>query len=377
MFNFQKEVILNDVSKLVRIANETNEGGDIVVSDRMAKKMLVHGGGEYFGKYIVEGKVYRTLPVQAVNAIITLDPVELQKINSKHIQILIELGLDNDYRGDFGSALWYFRKPILVDLDPSLITADSLVKAFNTVIPVEYRFLEVKKNAGKVELTGADSYIKVRNVVITEYVCAERCEGISEEPSVVAKMSYDKAAAEYKIGDYGTVTLNSAEFGTYNYLLHNLRLPTYANLRFTSPAAPEMPMQGVNYVQYSFAYCVPRGINFGGMSVAGQMNHSVTLHTFFVPAEMGENGNFSGNSEFEAFLNKLDVTIVDMTRAGNHNITLLPDAYASIQDLTATASIAENKTAIANNTAADAEVKTQVSKNKAAIKSAHPDAVVD
>lgn len=73
---------------------------------------------------------------------------------------------------------------------------------------------------------------------------------------------------------------NVAGFGTYEYLIHNHRLPTNANWRFASPAAVEMPKVGGKYAQYTFEYTVPRRI--GGLSVAGQRNESTTIHTFYV-----------------------------------------------------------------------------------------------
>ena len=111
-------------------------------------------------------------------------------------------------------------------------------------------------------------YIKVLKVVLKEH---------DEKGDVSNTVTWDPTAGTVA----GiTVTKNVPEFGTYNYLIQNLRLPTYENLRFTSPAAVEMPAYNTNYVQYSFIYTVPRHI--GGTSVAGEVNHSTTTHTFYV-----------------------------------------------------------------------------------------------
>ena len=148
------------------------------------------------------------------------------------------------------------------------------------------------------------------------------------------------------------------------YLLHNLRLPTYANLRFTSPSAPEMPIQGVNYTQFSFAYCVPRGVHFGGLSVAGQTNHSTTLHTFFVAEDLVE--------DFKNLFEQIGITdFVELGRKGDHTITILPDAYASTQDLKNANAAKANTAAIAANSAADATLKANVKANRDAMKKAH------
>lgn len=123
---------------------------------------------------------------------------------------------------------------------------------------------------------------------------------------------------------------NVVEFGTYNYLIQNLRLPTYENLRFKSPGAVEMPVMGGEYTQYSFAYCVPR-VGLGGMSAASQTVHSTTMHTFFVLKSVAE--------KFKAELEKLGEVVTIKTEEDGkhpeHEIEVLPDASVVAADLQA------------------------------------------
>lgn len=389
MYNFQKEVVLNDLKSAAIV----KAGGTGTSKPNIDTKLRI-SDVNYFAKYIVDGKIHQTIPVNGVPTQITLKADELAKIPSDagHIQISIELGLDNDYRGDFGSALYYFRKPIVIDVNTTGLTADSLAKAYKTAIPTDYTFLKVytadsqmpvgmtAPGANDVLLVAEDSYIKVRSLTVDAYNCANRCEGSSEEPELVAEMLKKEDAqgtVEIKGVDgvkvYGSVLKNNVEFGTYEYLIHNLRLPTYENLRFTSPSAPEMPIKGTAYVQYSFAYCVPRGVHFGGMSVAGQTNHSTTLHTFFVPAVWDSTtGEYKGNEEFEKLftdadngLGMGDDAIVPIGRKGKHKITILADSYASSQDLKA-------KDAIEANTEADKKVKADLDALKAKVDQIKP-----
>lgn len=362
MFNFQKEVVLNSLDQVKVFETVLKDNGV------KSKKLRIHDGGEYFAKYIVDKKIYKTSPIPGSSFTLTITPDE--SILGKHIQILIELGLDSDYRGDYGSALYYFRKPMLIDVvlpaiaattaekdaaavlkDAQIQAVQDLYKAFVAVVPKEYKFVTIAEpQADDITLVikGADSYQKVRNIVISEFTCEDRCEGSSEELVDIIN---------YKMGKTGKVVSydkNNVEFGTYNYVLQNLRLPTYANLRFTSPSAPEMPIKGAQYVQYSFAYCVPR-IGFGGMSVVGQTNYSTTMHTFYVLETLA--------SSFEDDLKELDADfgsaehLVVVKRTGKDIITVLPDAYASSQDLA--------------NAQADAKLKAEVIANRTAIKKAH------
>ncbi len=278
MFGFQKEVVINSADAIKTI------GSDAVCID----------GVLYKKAYM--GKVFKTEHNPGKAAAVKINVADYA---NKHVSILIELGLDKDYRGDFASALYYFRKPILVDLKNA--SADDVAKAIEKTLPTDYKMVTTSVEGDNVTVTAADKgYIKVLKVVINEY----DAEGeISNTVAWYPTDGFDKD------GNIITVTKNIPEFGTYNYLIQNLRLPTYENLRFTSPAAVEMPAPNTNYTQYSFIYTVPRHI--GGTSVVGEVNHSTTTHTFYVAEDVVE--------DMETALNKFesvtpgDATIDDLT----------------------------------------------------------------
>lgn len=378
MFNFSKEVVLNSLDGAAKVEAPA-AGSPQKTGTKLPAKVRFRDGGEYFSKYIVDGKIYKTQAIKGTKATIDFDVTKLKNIGGSHFQICIELGLDNQYRGDFGSALYYFRKPIVIDILTAGLTDKALAKAFKTVVPKEYPFVGVytsedeaimptKEDAGTekvatpsadhVLLVAEDSYIKIRKIDVVGYTCESRCEGSSEMPVTVVK--YTGVTTEVATEDFTDavkVTKNSTEYGTANWLLHNLRLPTYANMRFTSPSAPEMPIPGAEYVQYSFAYCVPRSISFGGMSVAGQTNHSTTMHTFFVLSTLV--------TEFEKLWEGLDPDVkpfVEISRNGEHVVTILANAYASAQDLASAAS--DKATAEAVGASSVEELKTKLAEVK-------------
>lgn len=248
MFDFQKEVVINDVKNVKADAD---------------KGIFVIDGMTYKANNVVEKTVYKTMPVNGEKATVT---IKLSDIQDGKKQVRIELGLDRDYRGSFGSALYYFRKPILMDFRDA-VTIEDLKAAAKAVAASNDGVLRVKEESdSQVVLEAADDYITVRKAVVVTFDCAAEYCG-DEMEAVVAESNL-------------AVKDNVVSFGTYEYLIHNLRLPTYANVRFASPAAVEMPVLGGEYVQYSFEYAVPRRI--GGLSVVGQMNYSSTGHTFFV-----------------------------------------------------------------------------------------------
>lgn len=246
MFDFQKEVVINDAKNVM-----TNDNGFVI------------DGMNYKVNNVVEKTVYKTMSVEGKKATVT---IKLSDIEGGKKQVRIELGLDRDYRGSFGSALYYFRKPILMDFRAAA-TIEDLKAAAKAVAASNDSVLRVKEESdSQVVLEAADDYITIRKAVVVTFECA--AEYCGDEMEV--------AVAEAELDS----TPNVVGFGTYEYLIHNLRLPTYANIRFASPAAVEMPVLGGEYIQYSFEYAVPRRI--GGLSVVGQMNYSSTGHTFFV-----------------------------------------------------------------------------------------------
>lgn len=251
MFDFQKEVVLNSLDGVKKFENGFRVDGMLYKND-----------------YV--GPVYKTEAVDGAKAKLVIDLATVKSAVTNVMQFVIELGLDNDYRGDFGSVLFYFRKPIVVTMDKESDAA-TVAKAFEKAGVVDYKLYNVSVEGNKITLEMADNYITVRKAEVMDLVCDGACGEVGQ----VSKLAYT-----FDLKDSSVYTKNNVGFGTYDYMIHNLRLPTYANIRFASPAESEMPVKGGKYTQYSFEYTVPRRL--GGLSVAGQKTESTTIHTFFV-----------------------------------------------------------------------------------------------
>lgn len=79
-------------------------------------------------------------------------------------------------------------------------------------------------------------------------------------------------------------------FGTYSYLLHNLRLPTDARTNAFAIHQDEAPIVGALYDQYTIHYCVDRGPL--GLNAVGDSVKSATVHVFYVHQSVSS--NFAG-----------------------------------------------------------------------------------
>jgi hypothetical protein len=279
MFDFQKEVVLNSLKDV------KDFGATVRVDGMLYKK-------EYMGD------VFKTEAVDGAKAKFVINLATVKSAVKNVMQFVIELGLDNDYRGDFGSVLYYFRKPVVVTMDKESDVA-TVAKAFEKAGVVDYKLYNVYTAESKdkpegvnpgendIVLVMSDNYITVRKAEVMDLVCTPGCN----EQGEVSTLAYT-----FDLKNSSVYTKNNVGFGTYDYMIHNLRLPTHANIRFASPAEVEMPIKGGKYTQFSFEYTVPRRL--GGLSVAGQKTESTTIHTFFV-LESGDNV-----ATFESYLAK-------------------------------------------------------------------------
>lgn len=278
MFDFQKEVILNNLDNV-----EVFDGKGIRIDGMLYKKEYIQ-------------PVYETAATDGAKAKLIINMEDINKAVTNVMQFVIELGLDNDYRGDFGSVLFYFRKPIVVTMTAGSSVAD-VAKAFEKAGVVDYKLYNVSVEGNKITLEMADNYITVRKAEVMDLVCDSNCG--SDQMQVSEKVH------TFDLKNPAVYTKNNVGFGTYDYMIHNLRLPTYANIRFASPAETEMPVKGGKYTQYSFEYTVPRRL--GGLSVAGQKTASTTIHTFFVLNNETKNGK-----NFKDLLKAAGATIVSV-----------------------------------------------------------------
>ena len=107
----------------------------------------------------------------------------------------------------------------------------------------------------------------------------------------------------YGVTDVTTITPGNEGFGTFEWIMRNLRLPTAEQTRWNALYQDDRPMVGATYTQYTLEYCENRGI-LGGDAV-GEETKSVTTHVFFVNQAIKE--------QFEAALTAAGITTLAPT----------------------------------------------------------------
>lgn len=177
------------------------------------------------------------------------------------------------------AATVYKSKPIHIEFkvahgDTASTIADNMVKAVRFFQQNLYPYIKASKNeSNKVVISGTDEY-EVFNK-------AELQKLVSATVSV-----YPDDQNQYKKVSEAVIANGKEGFGTYTYIMKNLRLPTLEALRFGSPTQDEMPVIGMLYNQYTLEYCKDRGIM--GSDAVGDTVTSITHHVFFVRQDLAK-----------------------------------------------------------------------------------------
>ena len=129
------------------------------------------------------------------------------------------------------------------------------------------KFLKVEVSGSGVKFTG-DNYALFTIAKIEKFV---------QDNSVFPSIN----GGTWEEVSKGTITKCVNDFGTYDQILKDLRLPTMEARRWEAVNKEELPIPGTLYNQYTIDYCVDRGIL--GTDAVGDVVKSLTHHVFFVP----------------------------------------------------------------------------------------------
>lgn len=241
---------------------------------------------------------------------VTLDLSQINGKDGESYRLSVYIGLTQaSQESRYANDLILKGKPFTVDFVWKTSAADvakNLVKIINKYAVMVYgeKLLNVSYSGAYLTIEAVNEYQRFRKVNIEkfdkdayfgrgEYNAVRTLEDLSEQASNAALTG---TVEGYFVGKEG--------FGTYSYLLHNLRIPTAMRTRAFGVNLDENPIIGALYNQYTIHYCTDRGVL--GTNAVGDTVKSVTTHVFYV--------NQSIASEFEEALTKIAPTegIVDV-----------------------------------------------------------------
>ena len=254
MFNYTKEVIINDPAVIVAGTAENGLGEGVVAIKR---------GGNYVINNI-EGKIFKTVGHTGTKAKVVITPAVLG--NADVARLTIYLSTPGTEFVEFGSPNWQeFGKPYIIETTAT--DAAGLAAAIKLALNEDNAHFSVKVNDTKVELEAAETWMDFAEVNYDLVTFAD-CSDCSKE------------TVESKTANV-VITHGKTEFATAKWIVENLRFPSHPNLRYAPLYADEAPVAGTTYTEYSFEYRVKRSVP-GGLSAVGQVADSIVRIVFYV-----------------------------------------------------------------------------------------------
>lgn len=251
--------------------------------------------------------VYKQDPVAQSNAKATIDMAKVKTVltTSKatkgtfRVEIYVHLAQSNN--NPLYSNTWVVKgRPWTFEFSATSTEeagniVDKVIKMITKfkLFTMDTEQLKVTKEGTKLVLTAQDPYqifSKVElqyfdpNIGTTTGCCTPRGEYAPVE--------------NYGVTDVASITPGNEGFGTFEWIMRNLRLPTAEQTRWNALYQDDRPMVGATYTQYTLEYCENRGI-LGGDAV-GEETKSVTTHVFFV--------NQTVKTQFESALSAAGIT---------------------------------------------------------------------
>lgn len=277
MFNFTTTRIINTNS-------DPATGSNLFLSGTNTFQILKH---QKFTKANVTS-IYKAAYTAPELAQVTFDISQINTVGNYRIAMYIRL--QNSENELYANSLVFKGKPLYVEFNVlASDLASTTVGEVTTITGKSTITDKIIKIARKYQLLVNDNLMVKMTGDGTTTLTATAMDQY-QRFKIATIQKFDETQGAYVQGEHvgefvdvltGTVVRIGKEgFGTYEWIMHNLRLPTMANTRWNRIASDDAPILGAQYNQYTIKYTVDRGI-MGGDSV-GQPTTSVTTHVFFV-----------------------------------------------------------------------------------------------
>ena len=230
--------------------------------------------------------IYKAVANDPSMAKVTLDLSQISGTDGESYRLAVYVGLTQaSQESRYANDLILKGKPFTVDFVWKTSAADvakNLVKTIDKYAVMVYgeKLLNVSYSGTFLTIEAVNEYQRFRKVNVEkfdkdayfgrgEYTPVRTLENLTEKSTNAALTGTIEG---YFVGKEG--------FGTYSYLLHNLRIPTAMRTRAFGVNLDENPIIGAKYNQYTIHYCTDRGVL--GTNAVGDTVKSVTTHVFYV-----------------------------------------------------------------------------------------------
>ena len=243
--------------------------------------------------------IYKAEASEPENAKVTIDLTGVSATAGDVLRLSIYVGLsqasqDSRYSND----MIYKGKPFSVDFvwqDTAANSAKKLVETIKKYSLLVYgeKLLTASNSGAFITIEATNEYQRFKRVDLEKFEKTPDEYPYSGKYTVIKSLSNLASKTSDQLnGTTEGFFAGKEGFGTYSFLLHNLRLPTSARTRAFGINQDETPIVGAKYNQYTIHYCANRGVL--GLNAVGDTVKSVTTHVFYVKSDLA--------SAFEALL---------------------------------------------------------------------------
>lgn len=256
MFNYIREIIINKP-----LADINRSAGNKIVLERV---------GEYDKRNVT--KVWVTRGTEGTAGTFTIDCTKLASAmaeNTGVFNVHLFVKTVDKYLADYANANWAnFGKSVVVEFSATK-DAEAIANAMKAALD------EATKDLDKMftlEVSEEEDTISLEGTFVEKYFAIGN-------DNIVINVYKDGELVEVDGAVETTETV--APFATADWLIENLRFPSYPNVRYAAKNSDEYPVAGQVYDQVSFQYAVERP-GLGGLSAVGQKIESVTTHVLYI-----------------------------------------------------------------------------------------------
>jgi len=207
-------------------------------------------------------------------AAVAIDLSQLNATEGEQYRLALYIGLTQASQNSrYSNDLIFKGKPFTVEFvwkADAVTTVENLVKTIKKYELLVYgeKLLNISYSGNFILLEATTEYQRFRKVNLEKFDASAHF-GMGDYTVVrsledMTEMDSNSAVTDaFKSGSTTTPTegyfVGKEGFGTYSYLLHNLRLPTSARTDAFAINQDETPIVGAKYDQYTIRYCVNRG----------------------------------------------------------------------------------------------------------------------
>lgn len=214
------------------------------------------------------------------------DATGLTKGDTLRLSIYIRL-TQADQSSYYANDTQFKGRPFTVEIPWLGNAADTLKNAIKVIR--KYGLLVFEKELIKATISGTKLVLTAVSEFQRFYIVKLEKYEDSKEPFAEVWKEIDGVVNVVEEGQEG--------FGTYGWVLRNIKLPTNAHTQAFAPKQDEMPVPGAHYTQFTIQYCTNRGPL--GLNAVGDTVKSVTTSVFYVNDALLTEAGIDGAEGFD------------------------------------------------------------------------------